>query len=448
MTGHDPDSIRTRVAKSLAAAHALEPFNAMISIDDAAALAAAGQLDRAAAAGNAPGALHGVPFTVKDNIAVAGMRFTGGCPVFSEQIAQTSASVVDRLRAAGAVVIGKSNLHELAFGVTSNNATFGAVRNPFDPTRIAGGSSGGAAVSVASGAVPFAIATDTGGSVRIPAALCGVVGLRPSSGRYPGDGVMTLSHTRDTIGVLACDVGQAARVDAAVCGDAAWPALHASGLRLGVLRRPFFDDCEPALIEVVEAALNKLSRANVELIEVDASAIGALDAEIGFIIAAYETAQEWTRVAHDELGIGLPDFIARIASPDVRELFTISAAQFPAMKSQYQDAVSRMPQLRSLYERLLSQQHLDALVYPTTPLCAFPIGDSPMVLLNGREQPIFPTLVRHTSPASVAGVPSVSLPVGRTAPGLPVGLQVEAGFGQDRKLLAVCAMIERLLCAP
>lgn len=215
-----------------------------------------------------------------------------------------------------------------------------------------------------------------------------------------------------------------------------------------MLRRPFFDDCEPALIEVVDAALGKLSRANVELIEVDASAIGALDAEIGFIIAAYETAQEWTRVAQDELGIGLPDFIGRIASPDVRELFTLSATQYPALKSAYHIALSRTLELRSLYERLLSQHRLDALVYPTTPLCAFPIGDSPTVLLNGRDQPVFPTLVRHTSPASVAGVPSVSVPVGRTALGLPVGLQIEARFGHDRRLLAVCALIESLLCAP
>jgi indoleacetamide hydrolase len=157
-------------------------------------------------------------------------------------------------------------------------------------------------------------------------------------------------------------------------------------------------------------------------------------------------------VARDGLGIGLPELIAQMASPDVREMFSISAAQVPAMQAQYLAAVARVLQLRSLYEQLLSLHALDAVVYPTTPLCAFAIGESPNVLpnvlpnvtLNGRELPVFQTLVRHTSPASVAGVPSVSLPAGRCARGLPVGLQVEAAFGQDRKLLAVCAVLESL----
>jgi len=167
----------------------------------------------------AEGPLAGIPFAVKDNIDCLPFPTTGGSPALLDNQPKADASAVAKLKAAGAHAPLKLNLHELAFGVTNNNAHFGAVPTPFDTTRVAGGSSGGSAAAVASGIVPFALGTDTGGSTRIPAAFCGIVGFRPSTGRYPDGGVLTLSTTRDTIGPMASSVTDIIEVDALICNE-------------------------------------------------------------------------------------------------------------------------------------------------------------------------------------------------------------------------------------
>ena len=174
-------------------------LNAFISVDANGAAAKAKELDRMRAEGRVLGPLHGIPIVVKDNIHVTGLQNTAGTPGLKGFVPLISNEVVTRLEAAGAVIIGKTNLHELAFGITSNNTGFGAVINPYDDSLIPGGSSGGTAVAVSAGIVPAGLGTDTGGSVRIPPALTGIVGFRPSMGRYPSDAVTPISHTRDTV---------------------------------------------------------------------------------------------------------------------------------------------------------------------------------------------------------------------------------------------------------
>lgn len=170
---------------------------------------------------------------------MAGLPTTARSPSLNT-VARADAGVVSILRDAGVVVLGKTNMHELAFGITSNNPTYGPVRNPFDPQRIAVGSSGGSAVSVATGGVPFALGTDTGGSITIPAAFCGVVGFRPTTGRYPGDGLVKLSHSRDTVGIHAHTVADVALVDAIIAHRSAGPfasPVDVAGLRIGIVLR-------------------------------------------------------------------------------------------------------------------------------------------------------------------------------------------------------------------
>jgi aspartyl-tRNA(Asn)/glutamyl-tRNA(Gln) amidotransferase subunit A len=177
--------------------------NAMITVDASGAMAAAQAADHARSLGNYLGPLHGVPIAVKDNLDTAGLRTTYGSGFFNDHIPQRDATVVSRLRKAGAVIVGKCTLHEFAFGVRSNNPVIGQCKNPWDTTKIPGGSSGGSGVAVATGMAQMALGTDTGGSVRIPAALNGVTGLRPTLGRVPNTGCMPVSETHDTVGPLA-----------------------------------------------------------------------------------------------------------------------------------------------------------------------------------------------------------------------------------------------------
>ena len=214
------------------------------------------------------GELTGVPFAVKDNIDVAGMPATAGSPLLEGYVPEVDSTVVGLLREAGAVVVGKTNMHELAFGVTSNNATYGACRNPIDPNLSTGGSSGGSAATVALGTVPFSIGTDTGGSITLPASFCGVVGYRPSTGRYPSDGLQRLSWTRDTIGIHASTVRDARAVDQVITRSKSAPPKEITDLTLGVPKSRW-EGVDGAVDAVARDVLEKLRDAGVTLVEVD-----------------------------------------------------------------------------------------------------------------------------------------------------------------------------------
>ncbi|MBW4720527.1 amidase family protein [Saccharothrix obliqua] len=384
------------------------------------------------------GPLAGIPFSVKDNIDVRGLPTTAGSPLLGAAPAEVDASVVGVLRDAGAVVLGKTNLHELAFGITSDNAAFGPVRNPVDPTRSAGGSSGGSAVGVALGVVPFALGTDTGGSVTIPAAFCGVVGFRPSTGRYPGDGVVNLSTTRDTIGLHARTARDVRTVDEVITREPVdlSPAALA-GLRVG-LPRSRFRDLDPDVARAVRAALSTVERAGAELVEVDLGDDVDVAAGSGNDLVFFEAPRLLARRV-----VGPPaGWHHRVASPDVAALIeTITAVPLPV--DQYEEARAARLRLRRAYADLFGR--VDVLAFPTTPVPPPPIGADRVVVLNGRPAPIFATVTRNAGPGTVAGVPAVSLPAGVTREGLPVGLCLEAHPFGDSRLLRVAEAVEAVL---
>ena len=425
----------------LARCEAGRELNAFIGFDPDAVRVAATEADRR----GADGPLHGVPLALKDNIDTRCMPTTAGTPSLRDHRPETDAPVARALFDAGALLLGKTNMHELAFGITTNNAWSGPARNPYDPSLIPGGSSGGTGVAVAARMAPAGLGTDTGGSVRIPAALCGVVGLRPSTGRYPQAGIVPISSTRDTAGPIARTVADCALLDGLLADDRApLDRVAPDGLRLGVPRRPFYEDLDAELAETVEAALERLDELGVSLVEVDLPTVARHNEATSFPVALYEVVVGLTDyLTAGGLEIDLATLARSTTSPDVHGLLTGLLGDSAMPEEVYRAARdTHRPALRAALARCFTEHDLAALVFPTTPLPARPIGDDETVELLGDRVPTFATFIRNTDPGSNAGLPGVSLPVGLTRSGLPVGLELDGPEGSDRRLLAVAAAIE------
>jgi mandelamide amidase len=439
------DSFRNRIAGSGAGQVLAETLERARGLADLGAFVTVA--DRAA---GGAGPLAGVPLAVKDNLDTADLPTSGGTPALRDSRPGRDHPAVARLRAAGAAVVGKTNLHELALGITSNNAAFGPVRNPHDPSRSPGGSSGGSAVAVATGVVPIALGTDTGGSMRVPAAHCGVVGWRPTVGRWGTGCCVPISRTRDTAGVFATAVADVAVVDELVTGDAS-VAPPDRPVRLGVPRRGWYDGLHPDVAAAAERALARLADAGAELVEVDLSGAHELDAACGFPIVFAEIVADLpaylATLPGPERELTYADVLAQVASPDVRGAMELAAGgTFTA--EVYRQALATREELRAAYRAALRPERgerLDALVYPTVPLPPPPIGDDETTELNGEQVPVFLTTIRNTGPGSTAGMPALSLPAGTASAGLPVGMSLEALPGDDVALLAVAARVEAAL---
>lgn len=406
--------------------------------------------DDAGSTSRTGGVLAGVPFVVKDNIDTAQLHTTGGTGALRGSQPVADATVVRLLREAGAAVLAKANMHELAFGITSNNYVFGPVRNPHDPARSAGGSSGGSAAAVAMGVVPFALGTDTGGSMRIPAAHCGVVGFRPTAGRWPSAGLLRISSTRDTAGVMASRVADIAIVDCVVTQRPELAPTFESlrGLRVGVPRSGFYEDLDPRVAALTEQALSVLADSGAELVEVDLGEVHELDALCGLPIVFYECLREIPQYLSGLTGqhadLSMDQVIAQVGSPDVKGILEGITAQ-PVPLSGYRESVLVRERLQAAYARAFESHSLLAIAYPTVPLPAPPLGDDDTTEHNGREVSVFMTSIQNTAPGSTAGVPAISLPGGRTAEGLPVGFSLEGPVNSDDRLLGLAALVESCL---
>ncbi|CAB3751152.1 indole acetimide hydrolase [Burkholderia sp. MSh2] len=428
--------------EALARLAAIAPLNAMVHVDADLARRTAERIDARVAQGDAL-PLAGVPFVIKDNLDTVGMPTLGASPAVDGYRAAEDALTVRRLLEAGAVPLGKANMHELAFGITSGNRHFGAVGNPHDPRRIAGGSSGGTAAAVAAG-IPFGLGTDTGGSVRIPAAFCGVYGLRPSAQRYSPHGVLSLSPTRDTVGPIAGGVDDLLLLDAVLTRDHGtavapeWPAL-----RIGVPGAPYFDALDPGVAVSIERALASFAAAGATLVPLPAMPLHEADEACGFPIAAFEAHAYWRRFAAERLGIPFETFVERIASDDVRDIFR-SFAQTPVGAGAYAEAIGCRQRLVHWYDDAFGRP-VDCIAMPTVP-GEPPSLDDTAAMTPEQGGALFARIMRQTSPATLAGVPSVSIPAGHSAQtGLPVGLMLEGPWGSDRRLLAIAGRLDARL---
>ena len=422
-------------------------LNAFITIDAEGALARAAELDQLRSQGNILGPLHGLPLVAKDNIHVAGLPNTAGTPGLREFTPDVDNAVIAALLDAGAIIIGKTNMHELAFGITSDNAAFGSVANPFDTKTFAGGSSGGTASAIAAGLAPAGLGTDTGGSVRIPAALTGTVGFRPSNGRYPLSGVTPISHTRDTIGLITWNVADLILLDSVIDphGVAA-ASITADEIRLGVPRTYYYANLDEQTARLIENSLALLADAGVTLIDIDPEGIGPLVAQSGFPIALYEAVHDLSDYLEAfGTGVTLAELAAATASPDVQGIFAGITGEGQIGEDVYLAALETRELLQQIFRDYFDSNDLDAMIFPTTVLPARPIENSlQTVELNGAQVPTFPTYIHNTDPGSLASLPGISLPVGLTAEGLPVAIEIDGPENSDRQLLAVAAILEQV----
>jgi indoleacetamide hydrolase len=441
-------SAAAHVEALLARAERWRGLNAFTALDPPRLRAAAAASDARRRAGSTLGPLHGLALTIKDNIDVEGWVTSAGTPALRAHRPPRSAGVVARLTAAGALVLGKNTLHELAHGTTSENAAWGPVRNPYDPARIAGGSSGGTAAAVAARIAPAGVGTDTGGSVRIPAALCGIAGFRPSTGRYPQDGIVPISHTRDTAGLLARTVADLVLLDGVVGGIERVPAaVPLRGLRLGVPRALFYHGLDPALAALTEAALVRLAAAGAVLVEADVAGLEALVGQVAGVISDYEFPRDLAAyLANSGSGVTLEAVIAELASADLRQTFAheVRGPSAPSASDYLHALEVGRPAIQAAFRAHFDSHAIAAVLFPTTALPARPIGAGPEIVVAGRRVKAFAADLRNPRPATVAGLPALSLPIGLTPDGLPVGLELDGPAGSDGRLLAIGAALEAL----
>ena len=397
-------------------------LNAYVQVTTERAQADARRATEEIASGKYRGPLHGVPIGLKDLYDTAGIRTAGGAKILFERVPETDSTVARKLREAGAVLLGKLNTHELAFGVTTNNPHFGATRNPWHLDAIPGGSSGGSGAAIAAGLAAGTTGTDTGGSIRIPAALCGCVGLKPTYGRVSKAGVLPLSWVLDNAGPITRTVEDAAVMLQAMAGydpddfstvpvpvDDYVSALSGGvrGLRLGVPRTYFYDRLDDDVQSAVQQALDTLRGLGAELRDVQVPDFGPVTLPaFGLVVA------ELLELYGDEFRTRPGDFGADVAG---------------ILQQGAPDGVSLAGVLRVMYglthamRRVLTE--VDALVTPTTPVPATPIGQD-VVEYGGIQAPVIFALIRCTFPFNATRLPALSLPCGFTRTNLPVGLQI------------------------
>ncbi|MFI5178637.1 MAG: amidase [Vicinamibacterales bacterium] len=405
-------------------------LNAFILVLAEQARQQAREADAELAAGHDRGPLHGVPISIKDLFDLRGTPTTAASRVREGHVAQRDAPSMAHLRQAGAVFVGKTNLHEFAFGTTNEDSAFGLVRNPHDPSRSPGGSSGGSAASVAAGMALATIGTDTGGSIRIPSAACGLVGLKPSLGDVSTDGVVPLSRTLDHVGPLAQSVADACLVYHALLGDAhaALPApMPLSGVRLAVPRPYFCDLVDDEVRAAFERGLDRLRAAGAHVGDIEihhAADSGPIYLHLQLADAsAYHAATLET----------MPE---RYTAP-VR--LRLEMGRY-VLAEDYVRALAGRELLRREVDAALGQH--DALVLPTMPIPA-PLLGAATVQIGTRTEAVRSVMLRLTQPFNVTGHPAISIPAEPTQAGLPCGVQLVGARQQTDALLRIALASEK-----
>jgi len=436
-------------------------LHAFLHVDEGGALERAARLDREPPA-HAP--LLGVPIALKDNICTAGVRTTAGSRLLEHYVPPYSAAVVERLERAGAVIIGKTNCDEFAMGSSTEHSAFGPTRNPWAHDRIPGGSSGGSAAAVAAGMVPLALGSETGGSIRQPAALCGVLGLKTTYGRVSRYGLIAFGSSLDQIGPFARSADDLATLLGVIAGHDGRDSTSAnrpvpdygdalsgdlSGVRIGVARALLRDGVEPAVLDAFNASLHELARAGAEISDI-ALPHASLAIPVYYLVANAEASSNLARFDGVRYG-------KRVEAPTLTETYYRTRARFGAevkrrimigtfvLSAGYYDAYYLKAQkVRALIRRDYDEAfaRVDLVAVPTTPTVAFRLGERTEDPLQMYLSDVF------TAAANLAGLPAISVPVGLSKERLPVGLQLTARPFDEAALMRAAAALERRLPMP
>lgn len=416
---------------------ALDPaLNSYLTVAADQALEQARQAESEIRAGRRKGPLHGVPYAAKDLLDTKGIRTTVGSRILAGNVPEADAAVVEKLSAAGAILLGKTGMHEWAYGITSNNPHFGPVRNPWNPERIPGGSSGGSAAALAAGLCSFSLGSDTGGSIRIPAALCGIAGLKPTFGRVSRRGAFPLGHTLDTLGPFGLTVQDAALVYQAIAGqdgaDAttvdrtvelpqfdAEPSLK--GFAIGVPRASYYECLDPAVDNAVQSALSVLTGLGAQLRE-----IALPDIDLGNSLHRLILLAEASSVHHRRLEGRREEF-----GEDVCALLDQGRL---VLASDYLNAQRQRTRFCREFARAL--ETVDALVTPAVPIPTARVGELE-VEVNGRPENVRLATTRNVRALNLTGLPVLSVPCGFHSDGLPIGVQIVGRAFDERRVLEI-----------
>ncbi|MCI5820916.1 MAG: Asp-tRNA(Asn)/Glu-tRNA(Gln) amidotransferase subunit GatA [Elusimicrobia bacterium] len=446
--------------ESLAKIAELNPrLNALVEVFEADALAQAKAVDAKRARGEKLGPLCGVPVAIKDNILYKGHHATCCSKMLANYVASYTSTVVEKLLAADAVIIGRANMDEFAMGSTNQTSVYGPVKNPVDETRVPGGSSGGSAAAVASGMVPVALGTDTGGSVRQPAGFCGIVGIKPGYGRISRYGVIAFSSSADQVGVLARTVADSARVLEVLAGkdvhdstslDAPVPAYEKlftadlKGLKVG-LPKGFLDDLSPDIKARLDAAAQRLQELGAELVEVEVPH-AKYAAPCYYIITSAEASSNLGR--YDGIRYGYADNAAQDLNAyyeGSRDKFGLEVKKrliigtYALTSKNYEECFLKAMKVRELirqdFKKVFTQ--VDLLLTPTSPTTAFKLGEHD-------ENPLSLYLADlYTCQGNIGGLAGISVPFGKDKQGLPVGVQFYGPILQEEKILNAAYNLEK-----
>jgi len=398
-------------------------INAFITVTAESALEQARVAEDEIQHGRWRGALHGIPIALKDLIDTAGVRTTAASALFANRVPEKDAEVVVRLKQAGAVIVGKTNLHEFAYGGSSVVSYFGPIRNPRNPEYMAGGSSGGSAAAVASGMCLGAIGTDTAGSVRLPAAYCGVVGLKPTYGMVSVEGVIPLALSYDHVGPITQTVEDAGILLEALAMEALQRNLHGgrvlhpgglAKLRVGVARE-FFEDADAEIVAAVERAIGKLKEIMAEVRD------AAMEADGDRTVSNYETYAYHAKYVQESPESYQPPTLARIRAGE-----KITAAEYDAAKR-------RLEQVRRQANELFSE--VDVVITPTVPVSPARIAELQERPEELRSRELM--MLRCTRPFNVLGIPAITVPCGETRDGFSIGVQIAAAAGREDLVMSV-----------
>jgi aspartyl-tRNA(Asn)/glutamyl-tRNA(Gln) amidotransferase subunit A len=418
------------VQQTLADIKERDKFNSIITLMEDEALKEAAERDADFAKGTDRGPLHGVPVGLKDLFYTRGVRTTAGSLLYADFVPRFDATVVEQLREAGAIPVAKTNLHEIAYGVTSANPHYGAVLNPRDPARIPGGSSGGSASVIAAGLLPMCLGTDTGGSIRIPASYCGVVGIKPTYGRVSRTGVLPLAFTLDHVGPLGSCVEDCALTMNAIAErsdgeDFNRPALtNLSGKRVGLPKNFFFEKIAADVANTVIAKVEGMKSQGATVVEVDVPNLNDAN-RASLVVQMAESSAVYANCENPSLfsanAWSLLDSGKRIAGHE------------------YVNA----QRLRTIYRREFDAlwQKIDVLATPATPVTA-PLASESKIRIGAEEEEVRSASTRLVRAMNYLGLPALSMPCGTGANGMPVGLQLIGAARTEAKLLQIARTIE------